>query len=47
MGHPASQKQLTMLIALMRALANWGMFHRIVERALPKYGETIPMALEE
>lgn len=46
-GHPALQRHLTMLVALMRASANWGMFYRGVQRALPKCGETIPMAFEE
>ena len=46
-GHPALQKHLAILIAFMRAAPNWGVFHRNVERALPKLGETIPMALDE
>lgn len=46
-GHPALQKHLAILIAFMRAAPNWGAFHRMVERALPKLGETIPMAFEE
>lgn len=46
-GHPALQRHLAILIAFMRAAPNWGVFHRNVERALPKLGETIPMALDE
>lgn len=46
-GHPELQKHLAMLIGFERASANWGMFYRMVQRALPKYGETIPLALEE
>lgn len=46
-GHPELQKHLAILIAFMRAAPNWTVFHRNVERALPKLGETIPMALDE
>lgn len=46
-GHPALQKHLTMLIALEKASANWGMFYRMVQRALPKLNEQIPLPLEE
>ena len=46
-GHPALQKHLAILIAFMRAAANWGAFHRNVERALPKLGETIPLAFDD
>jgi len=46
-GHPALQKHLNMLIGFERASANWGMFYRMVQRALPKLGDTIPLALEE
>ncbi len=46
-GHPALQRHLAILIAFMRAAPNWAVFHRNVERALPKLGETIPMALDD
>lgn len=46
-GHPELQKHLAILIAFMRAAPNWAVFHRNVERALPKLGETIPMAFDE
>ncbi|MBI4810916.1 MAG: P63C domain-containing protein [Ignavibacteriales bacterium] len=46
-GHPALQQHLAILIAFMRAAPNWGAFHRLVERAFPKFGDTIPLALEE
>jgi hypothetical protein len=46
-GHPALQNHLAILVAFMRAAPNWGAFHRNVERALPKVGETIPLAFEE
>jgi hypothetical protein len=46
-GHPALQRHLNMLIGFERASANWGMFYRMVQRALPKLNEQIPLALEE
>jgi hypothetical protein len=46
-GHPALQKHLAILIAFMRASPTWAVFHRNVERALPKLGEIIPLALDE
>lgn len=46
-GHPALQRHLNMLIGFERALANWGMFYRMVQRALPKLSEQIPLVLEE
>lgn len=46
-GHPALQQHLHAIIALMYAAPNWGAFQRMVERAFPKIGETIPLALEE
>jgi len=46
-GHPELQRHLAMLIGFERASANWGMFYRMVQRALPKKGETIPLAFEE
>ena len=35
------------LVGWQQASANWGMFYRMVQRALPKLNEQIPMALEE
>ena len=46
-GHPALQTHLSILIAFMKASPNWGAFVRMVERAFPKIGDTIPLALEE
>lgn len=46
-GHPALQRHLHMLIGFERASANWEMFYRMVQRALPKLNEQIPLALEE
>jgi hypothetical protein len=48
-GHPALQAHLQGLMALQRAAPErgWGQFHRMVERAYPKFNETIPLALPE
>lgn len=46
-GHPALQRHLAMLIGFERASANWGMFYRMVQRALPKCGEDRPLPIEE
>lgn len=42
-GHPKLQEHLTAVIALMRAASNWGNFMRMLERAFPRLGHTIPM----
>jgi hypothetical protein len=46
-GHPALQRHLTMLIGFERASSNWGMFYRMVQRALPKMKEQMPLPFEE
>jgi hypothetical protein len=46
-GHPALQRHLYMVIALMRSASNWGSFYRSLQRALPKLNEQIPLALPE
>lgn len=46
-GHPALQRHLYMVIALMRSASNWETFYRSLQRALPKLNEQIPLALEE
>jgi hypothetical protein len=46
-GHPALQAHLAGIMALQRAAPNngWGAFHRMVERAYPKFNETPPFNL--
>lgn len=46
-GHPKLREHLAAIIALMRASANWDQFMRNVRRALPKYGDTIEMTLDD
>ena len=47
LGHPKLQEHLTKVTVLMDACANYPTFHRLLQRALPKIGETIPMDIEE
>lgn len=35
-GHPALAQHLYAVVGMMRASANWGEFHRMIERAFPK-----------
>lgn len=46
-GHPRLAQHLHAIIALMKAFPSWGAFHRAVQRAFPKIGETIPLNFEE
>ncbi len=42
-GHPKLQAHLNGIIALMKAASNWSNFMRMVERAFPRLGHTIPI----
>jgi hypothetical protein len=46
-GHPKLQEHLLKTEALMAAATNWPTFYKLLQRALPKVGETIPMDLPE
>ena len=46
-GHPKLTEHLSNIIVLMRASANWSNFYRLLQRALPKYGENIPLPFDE
>jgi len=46
-GHPRLREHLTAVIALMRASTKWGQFYRMMQRALPRYGDTIELPLDE
>jgi len=46
-GHPALERHLAIIIAFMKAAPNWGAFTRMVSRALPKFGETLPLPFDE
>ena len=46
-GHPKLQEHLLKTTVLMDASPNYPTFHRLLQRALPKIGETYPMDLPE
>ena len=46
-GHPKLKEHLAAVIALMRAAPSWAAFKRSLDRALPKLGKTIPLALDD
>ena len=46
-GHPKLKEHLAAVTALMRASPNWTAFHRNLERAFPKFKETIPLPFDE
>jgi hypothetical protein len=45
-GHPKLKEHIAGVIALLRAADSWEGFKRSLQRAYPRFGETIPMALE-
>lgn len=45
-GHPRLREHLTAVIALMKASTRWDQFYRMLQRALPKYGEQMPLDME-
>lgn len=46
-GHPALQKHLNGVMALMRASSNWDHFRRLLQRAYPKVNTTFEMPLDD
>ena len=46
-GHPKLREHIAAVIALMRAAPSWPAFRRSLDRAFPKLGDTIPLALDE
>jgi len=44
-GHPKLKEHIAGVIALLRAAENWESFKRGLDRAYPKFGDTIPLAL--
>ena len=46
-GFPKLKDHLVGVVALMKAAPNWGNFLRLLERAYPKYGDTMPLDFEE
>lgn len=46
-GHPKLAEHLAGIVALMKASPSWSGFYRLVQRAFPKYGDTIPLLFED
>ncbi len=46
-GHPRLKEHLAAVTALMRAAPNWDSFIRNLQRAFPRFQETIPLPLNE
>lgn len=46
-GHPRLREHLAAVIALMKASTKWDQFHRSIERALPKYGDTMLLPIPD
>lgn len=48
-GDPALKSHFDGIMALMRASPNWRKFKELINRAYPKYGDTLPIdfGLEE
>lgn len=45
-GHPRLREHLASVITLMRISADWSEFERHLDRALPKWDETLPLDLQ-
>jgi hypothetical protein len=46
-GHPALAQHLHAVIGFMRASSGWDQFYRLMNRAFPKKGQTIELALDD
>ena len=46
-GHPKLKEHISGVIALMRASSTWDGFRRSLDRAYPRYGDTIEMQLDD
>jgi len=46
-GHPKLQEHLSNVITLMKASPNIATFRRLLQRAKPKIGESLPMDIPE
>lgn len=46
-GDPKLREHIAAVIALMKASSTWKGFYRLIQRALPKYGDTIEMKLDD
>lgn len=46
-GHPKLREHLASVTTLMKASANWTKFYRLIQRALPQYGQTLELPLTD
>jgi hypothetical protein len=46
-GHPRLREHIAAVIALMRASTSWTSFHRMLQRALPRYGTNLELPFSE
>ena len=47
LGHPKLREHLLKVIVLMQAAPNWRVFMRLLNRALPRINDTIPLPLDD
>lgn len=46
-GHPKLKEHISNVIILMKASASWSNFYRLLQRALPKHGDTLEIPFKE
>ena len=46
-GDPRLREHLSSVIVLMKASANWDQFYRLIQRAMPKFNDTMELALTD
>lgn len=46
-GHPALAQHLHAVITLMKASGDWAQFKRLLDKSLPKRGDTLPLPLND
>ncbi len=46
-GYPALREHHASVITLMKASSDWKQFKRLIDRALPRFGDTIELPLED
>jgi hypothetical protein len=46
-GHPKLREHIASVITLMKASNNWSFFKRMIDKAIPKYGQTLLLPFDE
>ncbi len=46
-GHPRLREHLAAVIALMKASTKWDQFYRLIQRALPRYGDNLELPFDD